>query len=903
MASEHTITQALLEWINSFALGKTIRTTEELSDGTIIWEILQDIDPQYFLDEIPEQSPSDHWGSKWQNLKHIHKLLINYIRQQPDGLPSGLDPEPNLEQFAKKNSVKDANKLLKLLLIAAIRSPNAQTYVETLQTLSTPTQEGLKNIFEEAQNGELEPLDGADEAHEARDTTAVVDPELKFEEQMGNLVAENHRLTRDKGDMQKQLDEMNSRLVRLQENNETLQSRLATTEDRLISLKSGKGDIGPGAKGIESKYRQQEEVIANYEERLNSTQSEVDTLRMTAESLRAKAERVQSLQDDYDVLRRERDQLSRKANAAEKYRQKLQASQDFEKENQSLKNQIQDLQQQLKEADSQQRWTSEHEIELEEYRRILPRIEQECSEIQNLKKQLEFNNHALTERLRSAEEQHERDDALIGELRERIRDYEGSPGSPSLTPGSTTPRLQGNLQKDFEALGVKESNLCGLSPNPTLSDLSLTGYRKSEADDSRKEVESLKEQPRSVRFTPRHNTFNRRLADENQSSPPIDGFSEAFAETLRLSKAGSSQGYRCLSHYEPGLMHETNVLAFSDEYWRLYDQYTSTVKKLAEVQDSSMRAGRRSKIHWRTVISLAGKEKLDLISEVKEACRTETDDMRTDLREATDRISDLQTELNATHTLTGIVCHERDDLRKMLDQNQAELRAEDQEAAEEMKRLLAELTAQDGGVENEASQKSVVELIKQVAQQIENNLERLAKRAEVSEQKKPQLCHPKDKPLPQLQMNLAERSSSESTGSRSGTPSSHSLSRKSARSSSSISSRLSLLGRRLFAYIHQQNEHIKFLQDRISQLEEEASAAAANNTEDSITKERELELQKQIDALTREIALMGSSWYELQSKLHNNANVTISRYRYSPASLADAQKGWLARQRSAVAGR
>lgn len=79
--------------------------------------------------------------------------------------------------------------------------------------------------------------------------------------------------------------------------------------------------------------------------------------------------------------------------------------------------------------------------------------------MQSIKKQLEFNNHALTERLSSAEEQRERDDALISELRERIRELEGSPGSPSLTPGSETPKLQGTLQKDFEAIGVKESQL------------------------------------------------------------------------------------------------------------------------------------------------------------------------------------------------------------------------------------------------------------------------------------------------------------------------------------------------------------------------------------------------------------------------------------------------------------
>lgn len=61
MASEHTVTKVLLEWVNSFSLGKTLRAADELSDGIILWEVLQDIDPQYFLEEIPERTPSEHW--------------------------------------------------------------------------------------------------------------------------------------------------------------------------------------------------------------------------------------------------------------------------------------------------------------------------------------------------------------------------------------------------------------------------------------------------------------------------------------------------------------------------------------------------------------------------------------------------------------------------------------------------------------------------------------------------------------------------------------------------------------------------------------------------------------------------------------------------------------------------
>lgn len=580
MASEHTVTKVLLEWINSFSLGKTLRATDELTDGIILWEILQDIDPQFFLEEIPERNPSDHWVAKWQNLKHIHKLLLNYIRHQNDDiLPSGLDPSPDLESIAEKASSKETNKLLKLLLIAAISSPNAGTYVQTLQELSTSTQEGLRDIIEEAHNGQYEPMDAADELRE--DLTKhdrPVDLELQFEERVGKVLAENDRLTHEKKELEKALEDLHNRLARLQENNDTLQNRLASTEDRLVTLKSGKGDIGHNAKALESKTRQQDDLIASQEAKLTAAQDEIDSLRMTVESLRVKNQRYQKLQDDYDELRTEKDQLARKANAAEKYRQKLQASQDFEKENQTLKNQIKDLQQQLKESDAQQRWSSERDVELEEYRKLLPQVEQECNEIQNLKKQLEFNNHALTERLESADEQHERDDALITELRERLGEMDGLPGSAS--PGSETPKMQGTLHKDFEALDVKESQLYVYNL-PSRPCWMLTLDSKSDNDDLKREMELIKA-PSAVCVP---YVLYKPLSILTTNSQPL---------TLGASRKTLLHPCTWLALAPPkGLiarhfvsMNNISNMLHSDDYWKLYENYTGALQKIAEVQDT-----------------------------------------------------------------------------------------------------------------------------------------------------------------------------------------------------------------------------------------------------------------------------------------------------------------------------
>ncbi|RAO70641.1 uncharacterized protein BHQ10_006653 [Talaromyces amestolkiae] len=676
MASEHSVAKVLLEWINSFSLGKTIRDTEELSDGIILWEILQDIDPQYFLDELPERNPSDHWVTKWQNLKHLHKLLTGYIRKQfDDEIPSGLDPSPDLKAISESNSLKETNKLLKLLLIAVISSPNAETYVTTLQKLSTPTQEGLKNIIEEAHNSQHEDLSAdEDDRDGAAKRDLAVDPELQFEERVGKVLAENDRLATEKKEMEKALEDLHNRLARLQENNDTLQTRLASTEDRLVTLKSGKGDAGFSAKALESRSRQQEELIANQEAKISAAQDEIDSLTMSLESMRVKTQRFQKLQDDYDEMKTEREQLVRKANAAEKYRQKLQASQDFEKENQTLKNQVKDLQQQLKDADSNQKRSSERDVELEEYRRVLPRIEQDRHEIQSLKKQLEFNNHALTERLQSAEEQRDRDEALISELRERIRELEGSTDSPSYTPGNASPRLQSTLQKDLDDIGARETQL------------------KSENEELKKEVHKLK--------------------TTNTLGSSLESYSENLVLTAQLAQAKSTQ---------------------SDEYWKLYDQYADIRQKLADAEDL-IDSTKRQLDDARAELQLVSKEKLDMIAEVKDSNSSEITKVREDWDELTRKIHHLEAEIDASQALVRDMVVERDELRAILDEKQVAMRAEDEEFMKEIETLLAEFATRAKNENPDAPQKSGIELLKHFAEVTEKSAETLARRAEYIDQ-------------------------------------------------------------------------------------------------------------------------------------------------------------------------
>lgn len=55
--------------VQAFETSKRVENWADIQDGRVLWEILRDIDPGYFQDDLPEPSSKteDHWIPRWQN--------------------------------------------------------------------------------------------------------------------------------------------------------------------------------------------------------------------------------------------------------------------------------------------------------------------------------------------------------------------------------------------------------------------------------------------------------------------------------------------------------------------------------------------------------------------------------------------------------------------------------------------------------------------------------------------------------------------------------------------------------------------------------------------------------------------------------------------------------------------
>lgn len=263
---------------------------------------------------------------------------------------------------------------------------------------------------------------------------------LESEERLSKVIADNQRIAHEKRELQQQLNESHSRYEKLQERFDQAQDELKDSSDRLSAVLAGRSDTA--SRPLDSKH---DTLIATLENRVLEAESEVEELRKHNEVLKIKTEKAQKLQDDYDEMKIERDRLARKANTAEKYRQKLEASQDLEKENTGLRAKVTELQNQLKQSDFARASSGDLQREIDEYRRLLPSIEQERYELNEMKKRLEFDYHTLEARYHDTAEQLSRQNQAVEDLQGRLRDYEDG-----ITPGHREAKPPSPVNTDLE---------------------------------------------------------------------------------------------------------------------------------------------------------------------------------------------------------------------------------------------------------------------------------------------------------------------------------------------------------------------------------------------------------------------------------------------------------------------
>ncbi|ETN44241.1 uncharacterized protein HMPREF1541_10792 [Cyphellophora europaea CBS 101466] len=453
MATVEDTAAGLIAWLNNLDVADDVQTASDLNDGTVIWKALQRIDALSFPGKLPEAPNAEQWIPRWNNLKRINDALNMFLAEdcgQRLPLPSGA---PDLKAIAQNASLHDTVALLKLIVVAAINCNDRIDFLTRMQELDTATQEVLMRTAQEASEIEEAPEDEGPEPEHTQELepksspdprSPRLDNDFAAEERLGRVLADNQRIAHEKRDVERQLDDAYARYERLQDTLDKSQDELKETNDRLTAVLAGR------AEGTHRDAKN-ETIIAQLESRVSAADNELEELRKSNELLKIRVEKTQKLQDDYDEMKIERDKLARKANAAEKYKQKLEASQDLEKENQNLRERVTELQGQVRFSDSTTMAKSDLQRENEELKKLFSVIEQDYNETADMKKRLEFDYQTLEARFHDRGEDLRRHQQTIEDLQGRLADFDEGVQLPPVTVSDTAKVLE-----DDEAEGEQD---------------------------------------------------------------------------------------------------------------------------------------------------------------------------------------------------------------------------------------------------------------------------------------------------------------------------------------------------------------------------------------------------------------------------------------------------------------
>ena len=125
----------------------------------------------------------------------------------------------------------------------------------------------------------------------------------------------------------------------------------------------------------------------------------------------------------------------------------------MQKENKDLREELSEVRDLYQGAERARQQVPGLQNAVEDYKRVLEKVEQEHYELQQMKKQLEFDNKALAKRWDEANDQHTRDQDFIADLSDKLRTLGGSP------PATPAVRENGGLESELTGLGEKEQRL------------------------------------------------------------------------------------------------------------------------------------------------------------------------------------------------------------------------------------------------------------------------------------------------------------------------------------------------------------------------------------------------------------------------------------------------------------
>lgn len=428
--------------MNSFDLPGRVATYNQLEDGQVLWQILSDIDADYFSESLPNfddshRRTSDNWIPRWQNLKHIERSVSTYIREECEQLPVLTKRMiPDLKSGARDGSMMLTAKLTMAVCLAGLYSPQSN---ERMIRVMSQMERGAAQMIAEA----IQDMQNLD----SRMASLGVEQELTPEPHLsgyrtpgravsgaGSMIerdtgleqeAQLFEANKDRGALRKQLQKAQAEL-------ETSKGRISQLEEELVEARlhldvhGTDGHPSHDVEQLRNDLTRDRQYIDQLETDLANAKDILESQKRRLDRLQREEGSKQELRDQLQLLRAERDELNQKAKANENLKKKIHTLTQETKTLETLRQDYQIARERLQELETIEERCQSLEKVNKENSQTLVNCEQSIFEEKGKRSRVEHDNLLLMKQLEQTRElQYKADDAKR-ELEDRIRDLESS---------------------------------------------------------------------------------------------------------------------------------------------------------------------------------------------------------------------------------------------------------------------------------------------------------------------------------------------------------------------------------------------------------------------------------------------------------------------------------------------
>ncbi|XP_013012954.1 protein Hook homolog 3 isoform X2 [Cavia porcellus] len=413
--------ESLLTWIQTFNVDTPCQTVEDLTNGVVMAQVLQKIDPTYFdenwLNRIKTEV-GDNWRLKISNLKKILKGILDYnheiLGQQINDFTL-----PDVNLIGEHSDAAELGRMLQLILGCAVNCEQKQEYIQAIMMMEESVQHVVMTAIQELMSKESPVSSGND---------AYVD----LDRQLKKTTEELNEALSAKEEIAQRCHELDMQVAALQEEKSSLLAENQILMERLNQSDSIEDPNSPAGRRhlqLQTQLEQlQEETFRleaakdDYRIRCEELEKEISELRQQNDELTALADEAQSLKDEIDVLRHSSDKVSKLEGQVESYKKKLEDLGDLRRQVKLLEEKNTMYMQNTVSLEEELRKANAARSQLETYKRQVVELQNRLSEESKKADKLDFEYKRLKEKVDSLQKEKDRLRTERDSLKETIEE-------------------------------------------------------------------------------------------------------------------------------------------------------------------------------------------------------------------------------------------------------------------------------------------------------------------------------------------------------------------------------------------------------------------------------------------------------------------------------------------------